>query len=290
LLLAMRQGDSLGGGPTSARLLMVEAPSPDGSGPDLAPRELATIPAEIVPGSYSWAPDGRWVAFLAQAPSTPGSPAMVTLCAVDTDAEDPLAGFRYLADLGRASLSGGAAFPIAPIAWEPAPGTRLLYAAPAPASPALPGLFSLLGGAQTNTGTGLYLADLAAPALAPDQRRRLGTSTDVSAPVWLRTALGSAHSPVLGIPSAGGGAPLGLRSIDPGSGQVDNLDISLGGDVAVGATTIGAQWDGDRGQALVFARRGSGTGLLGTTGVAPLDAWLVEFATPEAFDEASIVP
>jgi len=88
-----------------SRLLLVDA-SPEQLGP---PVELMTLPAEVVSGSYTWAPDGNWVAFLTQATSGSGGNNFVALCAVDTRAGGAISGFRYVADLGRWSDPAGAA-------------------------------------------------------------------------------------------------------------------------------------------------------------------------------------
>ena len=79
-----------------SRLLLVDA-SPEQA---TRPVELITLPAQVVAGSYIWAPDGNWVAFLTQAPSGSGVSSFVALCAVDTSAGGAVSGFRYVADLG----------------------------------------------------------------------------------------------------------------------------------------------------------------------------------------------
>src|SRR5262249_25438968 len=130
LLVATRIGEPVNV-PVRGRLLVVDASPADTASP---PVELVTMPATIVPGSYSWAPDGRWVAFLARSTSVPGGKNLVTLNAVGTTAEQT-GRFRYVADLGRAEGSGVAAsLPVPPVAWEPPAGSstsvgRLLYSA-----------------------------------------------------------------------------------------------------------------------------------------------------------------
>ena len=88
-------------GPRS-RLLLVDAPAGEQE-PQPPPIELAILPARMVRGSYTWAPDGHWVAFLTQANGGPGSADFVALCAVDTSAGGAVSGFRYVADLARQS-------------------------------------------------------------------------------------------------------------------------------------------------------------------------------------------
>ena len=101
LLVAVRLLSVSGGYPAAARtrLLLLDA-SVAGAEPT-TPVELVVLPAEVVPGSYSWAPDGHWVAFLSTASEGSGSGSFVALCAVDTSANGAVDGFRYVADLGR---------------------------------------------------------------------------------------------------------------------------------------------------------------------------------------------
>jgi hypothetical protein len=64
-------------------LLLVDA---ERDGEQRTPVELVTLPAEIVAGSYTWAADGKWVAFLTQATTGNGGAGFLALCAVDTAA------------------------------------------------------------------------------------------------------------------------------------------------------------------------------------------------------------
>jgi hypothetical protein len=85
-LLVTAQLVSVAGGYPAAprsRLLLIEAPV-ENQQSVAPPTELVTLPATVVPGSYTWAPDGHWVAFLTQASGGPGSADFVALCAVDT--------------------------------------------------------------------------------------------------------------------------------------------------------------------------------------------------------------
>jgi len=113
-----------------SRVLLVDASSEQLT----PPVELMTLPAEVVAGSYTWASDGHWVAFLTQAPTGSGGNVFVALCAIDTSAGGEIAGFRYLADLGRVSDPAGP-LPVAAAAWstlgtdiwctqQPHPGSR----------------------------------------------------------------------------------------------------------------------------------------------------------------------
>jgi len=67
-LLVIAQLVSVSGGYPAAprsRLLVVDAPSGNQVSSPTA-MELVTLPAKVVRGSYTWAPDGHWVAFLTQ--------------------------------------------------------------------------------------------------------------------------------------------------------------------------------------------------------------------------------
>jgi hypothetical protein len=183
LLVATRIGD--GASPSRARLLLLDTNSTDA-----VPRELITMPAEPMPGSYSRSADGNWVAFVARANSAAGGKKLVTLVAADL-AGDATADFRYVTDLGAAD---SASAPPPPVAWEPAaaqgaPGTRLLYAAPVPSASDSAGLLdlgSLLGfHAPAAPPVGLFLTTPAASELASDDQRRIGNSVGLVGPAWL---------------------------------------------------------------------------------------------------------
>lgn len=104
------------------------------------PVSLATLPAEVVPGSYSWSPDGRRVAFLARTAQA------TALCITGGDGS-----FRYLADIARGT-SQSPTFPS--IAWSPL-GDRLAFTAP-PADQASPSLWPFSPRPQPT----LFTADL----------------------------------------------------------------------------------------------------------------------------------
>jgi len=286
LLVATQLGDLAGGAATRSRLLLLDA---DHRGQDAAyppPSELVTMPAEVVPGSYDWAPDGHWVAFLARAAAAPGGKGLLTLDAVDIVA-DPVAGaFRYLADVGRADATTAAPLPAAAVAWEPGtePGshTRLLYVGPvANPSAASAGPFGLLGLGATasDTTTALFSTTPVAPGLAPDTRRRVGSSTGLLAPVWRMPTTETPSTSVLALArSEDNGKPLAVRAIDPADGRTHDTGARLPTSVAPAVSTVGARWDSQRGRALLFSRPSSGNRvLLGTPGSDTLDVWLVTF-------------
>lgn len=107
-------------------LLVTNRPSFDGAGISRLlwmpasggmSQELLSLPAEVVPGSYSWSATGDGVAFVARSSDT------VSLCALRTDGSI----FRYLADISRGVDSP---VPYAPLSWS-ADGRRVIYSAPA---------------------------------------------------------------------------------------------------------------------------------------------------------------
>ncbi len=87
------------------------------------------LPADVVAGSYVWAPDGHWAAFLTQAAAGPGGADFVALCAVDSSARGAISGFRYVADLAKLS-DASRPMPVAAVAWSATGDGRLAYAAP----------------------------------------------------------------------------------------------------------------------------------------------------------------
>jgi hypothetical protein len=223
LLIAVRLLAVSGGYPAAARtrLLLVDtgvgeaAPSPR--------VELVVLPAAIVPGSYNWAPDGHWVAFLSEASVGPGSADSVALCAVDTSAGGAVDGFRYVADLGRQSNPSSAS-PVAPVAWTPNSDGRLVYVA---ATPKI-NVSNPLGLPGTSGGDpGLFLATPDGPALTAEEGRRLGSGTGLIAPAWQTTADGPGFGLLALARSAQGSKPLVVRGIDPVDGTVHNLGIEL---------------------------------------------------------------
>jgi dipeptidyl aminopeptidase/acylaminoacyl peptidase len=78
---------------------------------------LVSLPSAVVPGSLTWSPDGRRVAFLARSGS------QRALCVLDLAD----GAFRYLADLD-AIDTPGSRLPYPPVAWS-ATGHSLLFVA-----------------------------------------------------------------------------------------------------------------------------------------------------------------
>jgi len=275
LLVATRMGEPING-PVRGRLLVLDVTRDDTGSP---PVELVTMPASAVPGSYSWAPNGRWVAFLARAASAPGGRNLITLNAVDTTTESS-GRFRYVSDLGRADGSGvAAALPVAPVAWEPSGSAtsvgRLLYSAPVAAvRNASGGPFGLLVGPPAEPPQALFIAAPDAPTFSVENNVRVGTAAGVFAPIW--RAIGP-DSVVALSRAEGGGKGLTVSSVELGSGRVQDLGVQLPADVASSATAVGARWDESRGQAIVVARPGSTRTVTTDGAVDGLDFWLVEF-------------
>lgn len=106
LLVVVRQ--SLPAGASETQLLLLNTD-------DQSTHSLLTLPAEAVPGSYVWRPDGGAVAFLARAGG------LVSLVSLSV----PGGQIRYLADVEQ---TDGAPLPFAPVAWRPDGG--LAYSAP----------------------------------------------------------------------------------------------------------------------------------------------------------------
>ncbi len=248
-----------------SRVLLVDAAPRDKELTSSVPVELVILPADVVSGSYSWAADGHWVAFLTRARLAPGSADFLALCALDTSAGGAVAGFRYVADLGRqldpAGLRG-----VAAAAWGPSSDGRLAYTA---ATPRIT-VTNSLGLPFTSGGeAGLFLATPSGPALTAEEGRRLGTSTGVIAPTWQTTEGPDGARLLVLARSDQGNKPLVVRDIDPVDGSVRNLGVELSAPVG-GSGVVAGRWDLAHGRLLVLARRddGSNAGLL--------DYWLVQ--------------
>src|SRR5919205_2438825 len=256
LLVATQLGDSSTGGPSRSRLLLLDGQPRAQDATSPPPVELITLPAEVVPGSYSWAPDGHWVAFLVRASSAPGGKGLLSLVALDIGTGS----FRYLADLGRAGQPTDP-LPVAPVAWQPAEAEgaaqRLVYVAPVPGatSSGASGLFGLLSAAApAEPPSGLFTATPAAPDLAPEERSQLGTTTGVLGPVWRGSGSGRTGASLLGLARTDQGGQLAVRGIDPASGRVQDPGVSLPAEVAPRAAAVAVRWDAVDGRALVLAR------------------------------------
>jgi hypothetical protein len=243
-----------------SRLLLVDASSEQPT----PPVELMTLPAEVVAGSYTWAPDGHWVAFLTQASTGSGGNVFVALCAVDTRAGGEISGFRYVADLGRLSDSTGP-LPVAAAAWSGVGDGRLVYAN---ATPKIT-VSNALGLPTTSGGDpGLFVATPAGPALTAEEGARLGTGSGLVAPAWLpgdgmngATLIALAHS-------GKGSKPLVIRGIDPVSGSTRDLDVTMPSG-AGGSGPVAARWDVAHGRVLVLARHDKSNS-------NQLDYWLIQ--------------
>ncbi len=82
-------------------------------------RELARLPAEIVPDSYVWSPDGSGVAFLVSGEQG------TSLCVVRVDGSL----FKYLGDPGAGISSGLEELLVPPLSWS-ADGRKVVYSLP----------------------------------------------------------------------------------------------------------------------------------------------------------------
>jgi len=165
---------------STSRLLLI--PADEGE-----PREVASVPAEVVSGSYNWSPADTGVAFLARHGDT------VSLCAVRLNGS----AFRYLADVGRTT---GEPVGYAPISWS-RDGGRVLYSAPdKPNSDGSPSPHRL------------YSDDLSG---RPSARVASGVG---QSPVWREDG----H--ILALARAEAGKPPVLRSVDP-AGAVRDIGV-----------------------------------------------------------------
>jgi hypothetical protein len=258
--------------PARARLLLVELPRDGRAGPGQA-EDLVVFPAAVVPGSESWDPSGQWLAFLAHVPAGPGGRDLLSLCAVEVR---PGGGFRYVADLG--SISRLPAAP--PVAWQPHPPDartpkQLAYVGALPSTQVGTGPFDILAGLrQTAPALGVFVADVGGSTAANASPRRLGTATDLVAPVWRD---GPADGTLLGLVHKEDGA-IGIRSVDAASGEVQDLDGRLPAGTGEGAG-LAARWDTEHGRALLLTRASNA---VTTTSVkpGPLTIWLVSFIAP----------
>jgi len=271
-LLVTAQLVSVAGGFPAAprsRLLLVDAPAGN-QDPHALSIALVTLPATVVRGSYTWAPDRHWVAFLTQASGGPGSADFVALCAVDTSGGGAVNGFRYVADLVR-QPDPASLLPIASVAWAPIPYGRLVYTA---ATPKIT-VTNPLGLPMSSGGDpGLFVAMPAGPALSAEEGQRLGAASGLIAPAWRATADPDGPGLVALSRSQQGSKPLVVRGLNPVDGTDQNLGIELPSTVgASGAVT--ARWDLAHGRLLIVAHPdGSSAGVL--------EYWLVQLQTPSA--------
>lgn len=183
------------------------------------PVPLATLPAEVVPGSFSWSPDGTRVAFLARTAQA------TALCVVGGDGS-----FRYLADIARGT-NQPLTFP--PIAWAPG-GDRLAFTAPS-VDQAPPSLWPFSQKPQPT----LYTADLAGGA-----PRSLSPGAG-SAPAWGSDGL-------LTLAPSEKGDGIAVRSVDE-AGQVRELTTLA---IRPGSA-LAARWDLAHDQLIVQTLAGS---------------------------------
>jgi hypothetical protein len=225
--------------------------------------ELLTLPAEVVAGSYSWATDGHWVAFLTKAPNGSGSTNFTALCALDINADGDVAGFRYVADLARQS-EPASLLPVADVAWAPAGDSRLLYTAPTPKFT----VSNPLGLPTTSGGDpGLFAAMPAGPAVTAEEGQRLGSATGLFAPAWLGTGDGGGKRLLALARSDKGSKPLVIRGVDALSGATEDVGIELPAGVG-GSSAVAARWDVRHGRLLLLARRADSN--------PGLDYWVVQ--------------
>ena len=223
LLLASQQRPQ--GGGVRTRLLRLALPADGQVTP--APRELITLPSEVVPGADAWSPAGDRVALLARADGR------TTLCLLAI-ADGP---FRSLADV---ATDGHPAPPFPPLSWRGAGdgvGTPLAYAAPPP------------GGAGGPTFGSAPAPRLAIDGILGDRASDLGAAEGLG-PGWRGDDL------ILALSRPGRGGATVLRAFDPRAGGAGQ---DLGALPSAIGTPDGMRWDMARAQALL-AVRGAGGG------------------------------
>jgi hypothetical protein len=268
LLVIVRLAGVAGAAPAASRsrILLVDAGAAEGQ--PSPPTELLTLPAEVVAGSYSWAPDGHWVALLTRATNGTGGTDFRALCALDINAGGDVAGFRYVADLARQS-DPASLIPVADVAWSPAGDSRLLYTAPTPRYT----VSNPLGLPTTSGGdSGLFAAIPAGPALTAEEGQRLGSATGLFATAWLDTG-DTAERLIALARSDKGSKPLVIQGVDAASGAIQNLGITLPTGVG-GSAAVAARWDVRHGRLLLLARRGNSN--------PGLDYWVVQVLALDA--------
>jgi hypothetical protein len=188
----------------------------------------------------------------------------VALCALDTTAGGSVAGFRYVADLGRQADASNI-LPVAPAAWAPSDG-RLVFTATTP-KVAVSNLLGLPGASGGDAG--LFMATPGGPALRPEEGRRLGPSTGLLAPGWSASDGPEGASLVALARSDRESKPLVVRAIDPTTGAARELGIELPATVG-SSTAIAGRWGLGHGRLLVLARQRD------SSLPAALDYWLVQ--------------
>jgi hypothetical protein len=194
-------------------------------------REVATLPVDVVPGSYAWSPTGHRVALLSRTGQ------VTSLGVVDTAPGAPSA-FTYVADLDRGGAPSSLVRPgiQPPLSWAP-DGQRLVFAAQPPARPG--GVGALFGPARAVQATSLYVVDLPSGAGPLVRIRPIGLAG--MAPTW------RPDGSIVALAFDKRGAPPVLRRVDAGGRQL--AGATLGGLPTAGA--FSARWDGRRTQALL---------------------------------------
>ena len=248
-------GGGVGGGTGSANRTYVRwidvSQTATAPGERASVRDLVTLPADIVPGSYRWTAASNRVAFLTR------SGQVTSLCTLDATTGQ----FSYLADVAQGGTGPG----IAPLAWSP-DGRLVAYTALAPERPSSSPLKWV-----TRSKTPVDLFTMTA-----------GVDGTYGPPRMVGSALGDAHAlgqwpgwrrdgslVLLGRPSSAG--PLVVRTKEPGNpaGQAHDLAVLAGLPSTITAYT--ATWDIAGAQALISVRTTAGSS------TSRLDYWLVRF-------------
>jgi len=261
------------GPPLRARIFLVDVADAQDAPSDA----LVLLPAEVLPGSEVIDPSGRWLALVTHAATAPSGTDVLNACMLELA---PGGGFRDLADLGTLDRAPS----VAPFAWVPASGNdplRLVFVGPAPSvSSNKGGLFGIFGVLRpAPPPMALFAVAVEASGLQEAQPRRLGSITGVVGPVWRW------DNSLLGFARQDNGT-LGLRSIDPSSGAVQDTGVRLPAGTGQGSG-LSARWDAVHGYAALTSRPTTST-IGSTSGVSgALQAWLVSFAPTSSKGQGS---
>jgi hypothetical protein len=211
-------------------------------------------------------PSSHWLAAIAHASNAPGGRDVVSLFAVELQSNGIV---RDIADLGSSERIPAAA----PVAWATGStadiSTRMVFAAPvAAAANANPGPLDLFAALQVSAPSlGLFVTDLSPNNLEATQPRRVGTATNLLAP------LSRPDGTVLALGRRGD--VLTLSTVDVETGKAQDLAVQLPTDTALGSSGIAGRWDDNRGRMLLVSHMAAAFG--SNTAGGPIQAWLVSF-------------
>ncbi|MBV9602309.1 MAG: PEGA domain-containing protein [Chloroflexi bacterium] len=260
-------------GPSAhARVFLLNPSAPPGNDGTVA-QELVALPAEVVPGSATIAPDGGWLALIAHAAATPNGSDLFSLCVLQLRAGG---GFRDIAQLG----STTPAPVLAPVAWPPRGETGdnpILFAGPAPAaSAATGGIFGIFGTLRpAPPPAGLFATHLEPSSVADVQPLRLGRAINNFGLVWRSETTLYAFAPE-------DDGRLALHSVDPATGVVTDLGVRVSAGSMQASAGLSVRWDTHDGSALLLAHTQGPSLSTADPTSAPLQVYLVSFVARDS--------